>query len=345
MKSAAWVVWLVATSTLSGCLVGQRSPEKDTDGDFLPDSFEEEGWTLSVQDRVRECFDAGAAPPANETHVTSSPIEGDTDFDGVDDAKELQWGSDPRANDTDRDGLTDRAEIELNEKRRDGLRGVLKPNVADTDGDCLSDGQEIHGIEIPGLGLRTSDPTVNDTDGDGLKDAEEALRMHTDPGRFDTDGDGAGDAVDADPRNDVAIRFSFERILLKAGGGTVPVVFQYTFTARPGIVRPTAPTALNVSVGQNTTVPATHSPNGTVNVEDASISSAIGFEFWVARDDTGAVIDLTGNASDTIVRMAVDVQTRTWSHQEGARGDATGNASYLATSAAELEFRLAVEHR
>ena len=58
-------------------------------------------------------------------------------------------------------------------------------NVADTDGDGLSDGDEIN--------KHNTDPLVADTDGDGLNDGDEINDHKTDPNVADTDGDGLSD--------------------------------------------------------------------------------------------------------------------------------------------------------
>jgi len=59
------------------------------------------------------------------------------------------------------------------------------PNNPDTDGDGLTDGQEVL--------IYGTDPTNPDTDGDGLSDGDEVLIHGTDPLLWDTDGDGLSD--------------------------------------------------------------------------------------------------------------------------------------------------------
>lgn len=81
------------------------------------------------------------------------------------------------------------------------------PAASDTDGDGLTDGDEVAGwtitVDERGYGLSvsadllteravTSDPTKADSDGDGLNDREEFLER-SDPMRADTDGDGLND--------------------------------------------------------------------------------------------------------------------------------------------------------
>ena len=89
--------------------------------------------------------------------------------------------------DTDGDGLINAREIEIG----------TDPTKADTDGDELSDGNEVNQFG--------TDPLKPDTDGDGLSDGEEALRLNTNPLTPDTDQDGLADGDElsrnTDPHN------------------------------------------------------------------------------------------------------------------------------------------------
>lgn len=80
----------------------------------------------------------------------------DSDKDGLDDVREKQIGTDPRNPDTDGDGLSDGDEV---------IVYKTSPLIADTDGDGLSDGDEA-------LIWRTN-PLNPDTDGDGYPDGTE----------------------------------------------------------------------------------------------------------------------------------------------------------------------------
>ena len=83
--------------------------------------------------------------------------------------------TDPTEEDTDGDGLSDGEEI----------NGALTdPNNPDTDGDGLTDSEEVKDYG--------SNPTVSDTDGDGLSDGDEIARG-TSPVNKDTDSDGLTD--------------------------------------------------------------------------------------------------------------------------------------------------------
>jgi outer membrane protein OmpA-like peptidoglycan-associated protein len=105
-----------------------------------------------------------------------SSDDDDDDNDGLTNAEERRYGTDPENPDTDGDGLSDGDEVK---------RYHTNPLKVDTDGDGLSDGDEVFKYH--------TDPTKFDTDGDGLSDGDEVLKYHTDPLKVDTDGDGLSD--------------------------------------------------------------------------------------------------------------------------------------------------------
>ncbi|MEM2222571.1 MAG: hypothetical protein QW143_04100, partial [Candidatus Korarchaeota archaeon] len=166
--------------------------KNDTDGDGLLDG--EEVWGIEI--------------PGIGIRV-ANPTLSDTDGDGLSDYDECKiYGTDPTSPDTDRDGLTDGEEIAmgtdpLNEDTDgDGLDDYKEliwstnPLKNDTDGDGLLDGEEVWGIEIPGIGIRVANPTLSDTDGDGLSDYDECKIYGTDPTSPDTDRDGLLDPIE-----------------------------------------------------------------------------------------------------------------------------------------------------
>lgn len=108
--------------------------------------------------------------------ATGESGDADPDGDGLTNREEKQLGTNPRAADTDGDGLSDGDEVK---------KDSTNPLKADSDGDGLSDGDEI-------LKYHT-DPMKADTDGDGLNDGDEILTYKTDPLKADTDGDGSSD--------------------------------------------------------------------------------------------------------------------------------------------------------
>ncbi len=136
---------------------------------------------------------AGAGDALPLTVVT------DTDGDGLRDDWELEhFGnlSHDGTQDEEPDGLTN-----LEEQEHD-----TDPLAWDTDGDGLSDGEEVH--------THGTDPTDADSDDDGLDDGDE-VAVGTDPTDLDTDNDGMNDGwevangldpltddADDDPDND-----------------------------------------------------------------------------------------------------------------------------------------------
>ncbi len=101
----------------------------------------------------------------------------DGDSDGLTNKEEKVLGTDPDNPDTDGDGLSDGEEIHTYK---------TNPLNGDSDNDGLKDGAEV--IQ------HKTDPTKADTDNDGLKDGEEINTYKTDPINPDTDNDGLKDA-------------------------------------------------------------------------------------------------------------------------------------------------------
>ncbi|TAK58085.1 MAG: OmpA family protein [Bacteroidetes bacterium] len=123
----------------------------------------------------------------------------DRDMDGLSLDEERRYGTDPNSSDTDGDGLTDGEEVHTYQ---------TDPTKADTDGDGLTDKEEIFTYktnplnkDADGDGLSDGDEILKygtnmlkaDTDGDGLSDGEEVLTYHSNPTKVDTDGDGLTD--------------------------------------------------------------------------------------------------------------------------------------------------------
>jgi outer membrane protein OmpA-like peptidoglycan-associated protein len=100
----------------------------------------------------------------------------DDDKDGLTNCEEKLLGTDPNNPDTDGDGLSDGDEV---------MKYKTNPLKADTDGDGLNDGDEVMKYK--------TDPNKADTDGDGLSDGDEVMKYKTDPLKADTDGDGLND--------------------------------------------------------------------------------------------------------------------------------------------------------
>ncbi|HUF62786.1 MAG TPA: LamG-like jellyroll fold domain-containing protein [Verrucomicrobiales bacterium] len=165
----------------------------------------------------------GASPPAgnvviflgddvseNRSHFDNVRLEVfsalDPDGDGLPSDWESEHGLDPESaegdhgadGDFDGDGLTNLEEFLLG----------TRPDLADTDGDGLSDGDEVN--------IYGTDPLNPDTDGDTLEDgAEVASDPPTDPTNRDTDGDGFEDQAEWTAGTNPALDTSFP----VSGGG------------------------------------------------------------------------------------------------------------------------------
>lgn len=105
-----------------------------------------------------------------------SSDDDDDDADGLTNGYENRAGTNPELADTDGDKLSDRDEV---------VRYHTSPLKSDSDSDGLKDGEEVL--------THHTDPRAIDTDKDVLKDGDEVLTHHTDPSKADTDGDGLTD--------------------------------------------------------------------------------------------------------------------------------------------------------
>lgn len=111
----------------------------------------------------------------------------DTDGDGLPDSYETIIGTDPNNADTDGDGLSDGFEV-IYASSNPCDKYTLQNGIADGDSDPDADGLTM--AEECKYG---TDPLETDTDGDGLSDGDEVSKYHTDPLKYDTDGDSIGD--------------------------------------------------------------------------------------------------------------------------------------------------------
>lgn len=108
-----------------------------------------------------------------------SSTPADDDKDGLSNKKEKELGTDPSNPDTDGDGLTDGEEV--NTHKSDPLK-------ADTDEDGLYDAEE--------LNIYKTNLLKKDTDEDGLLDFYEVNETGTSPLLIDTDGNGVNDGLE-----------------------------------------------------------------------------------------------------------------------------------------------------
>jgi len=157
----------------------------DSDADGLTDKFEIyelAGWTVpnsrdSDKDGISdgaEDVDGDGLTNLDEQRLGTAPLRADTDGDGVNDGTEVAQGSDP---------------LKADQPRGPPLGGgappiVPTPTLTDTDGDGLED------IFEEEAGTNPNNP---DSDGDGLSDGDEVNLRNTDALKADTDDDGFRD--------------------------------------------------------------------------------------------------------------------------------------------------------
>lgn len=183
----------------------------DTDRDNLEDKGEV---TAGTNPRVQDT-DGDTLWDGDEVRIGSSPLLKDTDGGSVDDAVEYDRGTNPLdpsddvkvvqpplgppvapVKDADGDGLIDEREVQLG----------TDPNKADTDGDHLTDWQEVQGVRVnKRVGVVKTNPLLADTDKDGLKDGVEVegfvnkrydKTFKSNPVLKDSDDDGLNDKAE-----------------------------------------------------------------------------------------------------------------------------------------------------
>ena len=137
----------------------------DTDGDGLPDSWENQYFGnlgyLGADD-----VDGDGLDNATEYALGTNPILSDTDSDGLNDGDEVSRGTSPVDSDTDNDGISDGEEVNTY---------ASDPLSDDSDGDGLKDGWEI----VNGLNP-IFDDAFDDSDGDRIPSMWEFIHG-TDP--------------------------------------------------------------------------------------------------------------------------------------------------------------------
>lgn len=224
--------------------VDTNPKDADTDDDGLSDGTEKNGTgplaTYGTTNPLNKDTDGDGIQDGTETGVTT-PIAGGTSgtvtFLGTDTAifvpdADALTKTNPKVTDTDLDGLADGVEDANKNGKQDNPiignsttvgSGETDPNNIDSDGDTLTDGNEVNGtgsnagkitnpmdkdtdnggtndnLELaagtnPTVGNGADDPDA-DTDGDGLKNSVE-ITLGTNPNVADTDGDGLSDGAE-----------------------------------------------------------------------------------------------------------------------------------------------------
>ncbi|UCH26626.1 MAG: hypothetical protein JSV66_02970 [Trueperaceae bacterium] len=195
----------------------------DDDGDGLVNLQETQGWSISKEGRSTTVGSRGAETSSNVTSLTNDP---DSDDDGLTDWEEFmgcrdregdlvcdtddRFGrTDPKSKDTDGDNLTDRQEVDSVDFPGDAESPFrfTNPVDADSDDDTRSDGDEVNSpwpVNVVGQGglIVFSDPLDADADLDGLTDSIEYTQK-SDPNNADTDGDGVLDGLESTRPTDI----------------------------------------------------------------------------------------------------------------------------------------------
>ncbi len=183
---------------VADCMLCEKVPGTDTDGDCIPDSVEDPGGNGAnawVDANNNGCFDAvgvtGEVP--GETDPNNPDTDGDGILDGCED-KNYDGTWDPGetvafatggVNDTDCDGIRDELEDTNLNGFYERFEGETDATRKDTDGDGIDDGVEdankdgkvLAFVDVNGDGCfqtgdtpGESDPRKADTDGDLLRD-------------------------------------------------------------------------------------------------------------------------------------------------------------------------------
>lgn len=205
-------------SAANNVLIGAADPDRgrvmilltDGDGSWNP-ALIETAKTNSIT-----IYTIGLGSAVNESLLTSIASETGGKYHQVASADELpevfrrigdETGGDPGVTtDTDEDGLNDCLEIQGSYSAATGQRYTSDPNVKDTDGDGLEDGEEVRpysDLLDPSFPIASdvrwvaSDPSQADGDGDGLIDPME-FDEGSSPWRADSDSDGVADGDEVD---------------------------------------------------------------------------------------------------------------------------------------------------
>jgi subtilisin-like proprotein convertase family protein len=185
---------------------GQEDANGNGKGDICDDDMDNDG----VANTADNCPTVANADQKNTDKTFTGgdnlgdACDDDDDADGLSDVAEAAAGSNPLNPDSDGDGRKDGvdncpavANVDQKDTDSDGMGNLCD---LDDDNDGLTDAEET---------ATGTDPLAADTDGDRLLDGDEVHAYGTDPKDPDTDGDLFGDATEieggSDPRNPLSV--------------------------------------------------------------------------------------------------------------------------------------------
>ncbi|RAH15662.1 MAG: hypothetical protein CMB56_002275 [Methanobacteriota archaeon] len=187
--------WEVANGLDPTDPTGSNGGQGDPDGDGMVNLYEFINPSWDTQCNSADCFVPG--PPPNqltETESPCNPVTGDGPNGCANSVAEVDGNTQTNPNnpDTDGDGITDGDEVNI---------WLTDPTEADTDGDGITDGTEVNsGYGNPSL---STDPRNNNTDGDAWDDGEEDTNFNgqidgneSDPTRREDTGDFDEDGIE-----------------------------------------------------------------------------------------------------------------------------------------------------
>ena len=157
-----------------GAYLDSFDPTIDTDGDSIPDGYEEQFFPGDLTQLGPGDFDGDGVNDPDEYTDGTDPTDADSDNDGSNDGAEAANGTDPLDPDSDGDGLLDGVETGTG-TFVDANDTGSSPLEVDTDGDGFEDAFEIANLSDPNDGNDFPDIDLNvliavDATGFGLAD-------------------------------------------------------------------------------------------------------------------------------------------------------------------------------
>ena len=140
-----------------GAYIDTFDPNVDTDGDSIPDGYEEQFFPGDLTQLGPADFDGDGVNDPDEYVSRTDPTAADSDDDGVNDGDEASAGTDPLNADSDGDSLLDGVETNTGTFVNANDTGT-DPLTADTDGDGLPDGVEDPNLSFVDASQPGTDP-------------------------------------------------------------------------------------------------------------------------------------------------------------------------------------------